>query len=316
MIERVLEAGGVARIHLMRLRRESWGAVECVGALDPALPREDKMVLVVSSQYGCPVGCLMCDAGRSFHGSLSADEIHAQIDFLLDTWAGPEAASCPKLKVQFARMGEPSLNPAVIDVICELPARHRLPGLMPCVASVVPARSSPWFAGLRLARDEFYPGGMFQLQLSVQSTSPGVRRMLIPFEVEGLDGLSALANGFTGPGDRKVALNFAVASGVPVEARVLRDAFDPGKCLVKLTPLNETGRAGESGLVSFFTSQSDPAVVDLASSIREAGFDVIVSVGLPVEGENGASCGQLAFAGAAGAAAFPAQPPAGVAAGA
>jgi len=316
MIDRTVEAGGVARIHLMRLRRESWGVVECVGALDPALPRESKMVLVVSSQFGCPVGCLMCDAGRSFHDNLSAEEIHAQIDFLLASWAGRDAPRCPKLKVQFARMGEPSLNPAVIDVISELPARHRLPGLMPCVASVVPVRSSPWFAGLRIARDEFYPGGMFQLQLSVQSTSQSARERLIPFAVEGLEGLSMLASGFTGPGDRKVALNFAVAEGVPVDARVLREAFDPEKCLVKLTPLNATGRAVESDLVSLFSSRSDAGIVDLASSIREAGFDVIVSVGLPVEGENGASCGQLAFAGAGGTPVSPAQSAAGAAPGA
>ncbi len=293
--ERAADVGVVARVHLVRLRPGPWGAVECVGALDPVLPRAEKMVLVVSSQFGCPVGCLMCDAGRAFHGDLTAGEIHSQIDFLLDSWAGSEARTCPKLKVQFARMGEPSLNPAVLDVIRELPSRHRLPGLMPCVASVAPRRSADWFERLRETKDLLYPGGMFQLQLSLQSTSEKERRRLIPYEILDLDGLSRLCGRFAGQGDRKVSLNFAAISGVPIEPGVVRDAFDPEACIVKITPLNVTGRAGETGLASLFESGSDGRVRDLAAAFAEAGFEVIVSVGLPEEGENGTSCGQLAF---------------------
>jgi 23S rRNA (adenine2503-C2)-methyltransferase len=237
----------------------------------------------------------MCDAGRSYNGNLEAGEIHAQIDFLLETWAGGDADSCRKLKIQFARMGEPALNPAVLTVIGDLPSRHPLPGLMPCVSSTAPSSSVDWFGRLGDLKDSLFQGGMFQIQMSVQSTSERERRRLIPFEILGLDGLSGLCDRLVKPGDRKVSLNFAAVEGVPIDPCVLRDAFDPGRCLVKLTPLNDTGRAGEHGFKSLFHSEGEGRVRDLEASLREAGFEVIVSVGLPVEGESGTSCGQLAF---------------------
>jgi 23S rRNA (adenine2503-C2)-methyltransferase len=294
-IEEVMDVGDVARVHLLRLREESWGVVECVGALDPALPREEKMVLVVSSQFGCPVGCLMCDAGKGFYGNLRACEMDAQIDFLLDTWAGPGAGSCPKLKVQFARMGEPALNPAVLEVLRNLPARHRLPGLMPCIATTAPLASSGWFEELREIKNELFPGGRFQLQLSIQSTSEHSRRRLISGSAMDLRGLSVLCARFFRNGDRKVTLNFAAIEGVPIEPGALGDMFDPSCCLVKLTPLNPTGMAGSRGLSSLFESGAEAVVTDLASALRENGFEVVVSVGLPEEGRNGTSCGQMAF---------------------
>ncbi|NLP04327.1 radical SAM protein [Candidatus Fermentibacteria bacterium] len=296
-IERTLEAGGIARVHLVRLREEPWGAVECVGALDPAVPVTEKIVLVVSSQYGCPVGCPMCDAGRGFHGNLEAKDIFAQIDFLMESWAGPAARRCPKLKIQFARMGEPSLNPAVLEVVSALPRRYGIPGIMPCIATTAPKGSMEWFERLADIKDGLFGSGMFQLQFSVQSTSEAGRGRLIPYPVTSLSGLSRLCERFVRPGDRRAVLNFAAVEGAPIEPGVLRDVFDPARSLVKLTPLNPTGRSAASGLSTMFRSGVEPEVADLVSALEEAGFDVIVSVGLEAESEAGTSCGQLAFAG-------------------
>ena len=37
--------------------------VECVEAVQPPTPRDKKWVLLISTMYGCPLGCKMCDAG-------------------------------------------------------------------------------------------------------------------------------------------------------------------------------------------------------------------------------------------------------------
>jgi len=37
--------------------------VECVESIQPPFPREKKWVLIVSSMFGCPIQCKMCDAG-------------------------------------------------------------------------------------------------------------------------------------------------------------------------------------------------------------------------------------------------------------
>jgi 23S rRNA (adenine2503-C2)-methyltransferase len=46
--------------------------VEFVESIQPPLPREKKWVLIVSSMFGCPIQCKMCDAGGDFSGCLTA----------------------------------------------------------------------------------------------------------------------------------------------------------------------------------------------------------------------------------------------------
>ena len=58
---------------------DSGNLMECVESVQPPLPREKKWVLLVSTMFGCPVGCLMCDAGGHYHGKPNISEILAQI---------------------------------------------------------------------------------------------------------------------------------------------------------------------------------------------------------------------------------------------
>jgi 23S rRNA (adenine2503-C2)-methyltransferase len=293
-----VEIGDLARVFLLKLRDEQWSLVECVGSLDPALPRSGKMVLVISTQFGCAMGCRMCDASSEYHGNLSAAEIHAQIDFLLEAWAGCDAGACAKLKVQFARMGEPSMNPAVLKVLEDLPSRHSIPGLMPCIATVAPSGCGPWLENLIDVKDRFYNRGFFQLQFSIQSTDESRRREMIPADSWGLEQIAAYTERFVRPGDRKATLNFALARDLDLAPGVLGSIFCPAKCMVKITPLNPTAAASRSGLGSAFDGDRDAAVLELAEEIASIGFEVVVSRGLDIESRLGSSCGQLAFAGA------------------
>ncbi|MFW5741543.1 MAG: radical SAM protein [Myxococcota bacterium] len=293
---RVVDVTGrpdLAQVYLVQLRDDPHALIECVGALDPALPKRDKLVIVVSTQLGCAVGCPMCDAGTSYQGNLRAEEILAQVDHVLKDWAGPEATTCAKLKVQFARMGEPALNPAVLEALERLPSLVTSPGLMPCIATTAPRSGHGWFERLRAIRDRHYGGGQFQLQLSVQSTDEVVRDAMIPVPKWSLWEMATFCRDFVRPGDRKVTLNFAMARGVPISAQELARIFDPGTVLVKLTPLNPTDRAVESGLQSTFDAGQEERVAPLVTQLTALGFDCIVSVGLPEESEMRSSCGQL-----------------------
>lgn len=293
---RVIDVTGrpdLAQIYLIQLRQDPRKMVECVGALDPSLPPSEKRVVVVSTQLGCAVGCPMCDAGTSFHGNLTAKEILSQIEWVLTDWAGNGVHDCAKLKVQFARMGEPALNPAVLEVLDILPRRLAAPGLMPCVATTAPRSARAWFEKLRELRDRHYGKGQFQLQISVQSTDEVIRDGMIPVPKWSMEEIAAFSRDFVRSEDRKVTLNFAMARGVPISARNLAQVFDPAKVLVKLTPLNPTDRAVESGLVSSFEAGEERLVAPLVSELHAEGFDCIVSVGLPEESELRSSCGQL-----------------------
>ena len=294
---KVVEVAGradLAQVHVLELRRGDRWRVECVGAVDPSVPRCDKVVLVVSSQFGCPIGCVMCDAGAWYEGNLTADEIRAQIRHLVETWAGAEARTCPKFKVQFARMGEPALNDAVLEVIDTLGEIVPTAGLVACVATTAPRSRAAWFERLTEIRRRKYGPEQFQLQFSVQSTDEQVRDRMIPIPKWSLREIGDFAKWFVRPGDRKVTLNIALTRDVPVSADVLASMVAPESCVIKLTPLNPTASTGAHGLRTAFDQAGDSAVGKLVTEIEGHGLRCIVSVGDAEESAMGTSCGQLA----------------------
>ena len=117
----IIEKYGKEEIAYVYLGRTSKGnLVEFVESVQPPIPREEKWVLIVSTLNGCPVGCLMCDAGGFYKGKLTKDEIMEQIIYLVNTRYGRKVP-VKKFKIQFARMGEPALNKEVLEVLRELP---------------------------------------------------------------------------------------------------------------------------------------------------------------------------------------------------
>ncbi len=127
----------LARVYIAR--NAAGHHVEFVESLQPPWPREKKWVLIVSCLYGCPFACRICDAGGDYRGRLSREEIEFQIDYLVDRRFPDRDVPCEKFKIQFARMGEPALNPAVLDAIAALPERLEAPGLIVSLSTIAPA---------------------------------------------------------------------------------------------------------------------------------------------------------------------------------
>ena len=65
------------------IEQEQGKFLECVESIMPSLTRLEKWVLLVSTMYGCPVHCAMCDAGGYYQGNPTSEEILEQIDFLV-----------------------------------------------------------------------------------------------------------------------------------------------------------------------------------------------------------------------------------------
>ena len=185
--------------------------VECVESVQPPIPRADKWVLLVSTMFGCPIGCSMCDAGGHYQGKPTKDQIFSQIDFLVDKRYPDRTVPARQFKIQFARMGEPSLNPHVLDVLEELPRRYNAPGLMPSLSSVAPKGSSEFFERLLEIKKRHYAGGHFQFQFSLHTTDGSLRDKIIPVKKWSFAEMSAYGERFYAPGDRKITLNFALA---------------------------------------------------------------------------------------------------------
>jgi 23S rRNA (adenine2503-C2)-methyltransferase len=285
----------LAVVYLLQLGADAGSRVETVDSIDPRYPRSEKSVIILSTQYGCPVGCAFCDAAGDYHGNPDAAGLLAQVRFVLER--RPEILSTRKLKVHFARMGEPALNArAVLEALDRLPELLPNPGLLPCVATVTPAAAPRFLLDLFEVVSRRYRPGCFQLQLSINATDPAARRRLVPIPTLPLETLGELAAPFHRPGDRRVVLNFALARGVTVELPRLLRAFDPTHFMVKLTPVNPTLRARAGGFETLLEAGRPHAADALLAELEAAGYETVVSIGDPEEIAIGSNCGQLARA--------------------
>ena len=266
--------------------------VECVESVQPPIPRQEKWVLLVSTLFGCPVGCAMCDAGGFYQGKPSAEEIFSQIDFMVRKRYPDGCIPSHQFKIQFARMGEPALNPAVLEVLAELPQRYHAPGLMPSISTIAPAGAKGFFERLLEIKNEYYFGGHFQFQYSLHTTDAKLRDDLIPIKKWSFAEMADFGERFYQAGDRKITLNFALAHQAPIEPEVLLDHFSPEKFLVKITPLNPTYRASKCQLASYIDPFQPDKSYPIVDSLRNAGYDVIVSIGEKEENQIGSNCGQ------------------------
>lgn len=266
--------------------------IEMVEAVQPPKPREVKWVLMVSTLFGCPVGCRICDAGGSYQGKLAADEILAQIDFMVERRYPDWRVPVRNFKIQFARMGEPAFNLAVLDVLEALAGRYDAPGLMPSLSTIAPNSADTFFERLPGIKDRYYGQGQFQFQFSIHTTDKEQRDQMIPVKKWSFAQMAEYGRSWHRPGDRKITLNFALVEGLPVDEKVLLRYFDPDRYLIKITPLNPTTQVAKHG----YTSHVDPFRPETAHSLvdrlRVSGYEVIVSIGEVEENHIGSNCGQ------------------------
>ena len=283
----------LAKVYIASMRDDDKYLVEFVESVQPPIPRSEKWVLIVSSLFGCPVKCKMCDAGGGFSGKLTTDEVLAQIDFLIRQRFPDGKVPVPKFKIQFARMGEPSMNHNVLEALDRLPSVYEAPGLLPSLSTVAPASSGDFLEKLIDIKNRRYPKGRFQLQFSIHSSDPRERDELIPMKKWSLGEIAEYGARFHSNGDKKITLNFAVAKGYHVDPKVLRNCFDPSLFLIKLTPLNPTVRVIESNLKSAIDPHDSSSAQEIISGFQDEGFDVILSIGEVEENKIGSNCGQF-----------------------
>lgn len=266
--------------------------IEFVEALQPPYTRDERWILMVSTLFGCPVGCMICDAGGHYRGKPDMYQIMGQIDYMVDKWFPDRKIPCGKFKIQFARMGEPALNPAVLDVLEHLTTRYDAPGLIPSISTIAPHGSDLFFERLLDIKNRYYPNGKFQFQFSLHSTNEFQRDKLIPVRKWNFSQMANFGDRFIQKGDRKVTLNFALAKNIAIEGTELLNYFDPDKYLIKITPVNPTCQAVANGLASYLDPGNPQGHQELTNRLNKYGYDVIVSIGEIQENQIGSNCGQ------------------------
>jgi 23S rRNA (adenine2503-C2)-methyltransferase len=264
--------------------------VEFVESIQPPLPREKKWVLIISSLFGCCINCRFCDAGGNYEGKLSKTELLAQIDYMVRNRYPDRIIPVEKFKIQFARMGEPALNPNVLDVLSELPEIYDAPGLMPSISTVAPAGADKFFEELLEIKNKLYKD-KFQMQFSIHTTDLEKRAWLIPVKKWSFKAISDYGNDFYRESEKKITLNFALADSMPVNPQELLKYFSPDKFLIKITPVNPTFKALSNELNSYKLLKNKDH--ELIQDLNKAGYDVILSIGELEENRIGSNCGQF-----------------------
>lgn len=277
----------IAMVYIAEM--EDGKLIEFVESVQPPIPREKKWVLTLSTLYGCPVGCRFCDAGNYYEGKLSLNDIMSQIDYLIVSRFPHREVPVHKFKIQFARMGEPSFNQNVLDVLQELPELYHAPGLIPSLSTIAPNGSDRFFERLLEIKQKIYKE-RFQLQFSIHTTDIKKRDWLIPVKKWDFEKIAEYGKAFYKKGDRKITLNFALADGIPVDPDVLLRHFNPDKFLIKITPVNPTYQASKNKISSYILPDEED--YEIINALREVGYEVILSIGELAENHIGSNCGQ------------------------
>jgi len=263
--------------------------LEFVESVPPPFTRDEKWVIIISTLYGCPVKCRSCDAGSLFTGKPTQDELFFQIDYLIKNRFGDTFVPSTKFKIQFSRMGEPTFNPAVLDVLKEIPSRYDTPGFYPSFSTIAPKGAEDFLNELVSIKETFYQS-KFQFQFSIHSTNAQQKEWLIPVKTWSFDEMAKFGNTFHEDSKQKVTLNFAITDKSIVEPEVLLRYFNPENFLIKITPVNPTYKAQENNLTT--EKKSLPVYNLITKELETAGYEVIVSIGDLTENEIGSNCGQ------------------------
>ena len=268
--------------------------LEFVESLQPPFVRNEKWVLIISTLLGCPVGCIMCDAGGSFKGKISTDEMFAQIDYVIKKRFNNGKIPVKKFKIQFSRMGEPAFNDDVLKVLDEFPTRYEAPGFIPSLSTVGPAKREEFFEKLLDIKKRLYSQS-FQLQFSIHSTDQTERDMIIPVKKWSFGKIADYAARFYDARGRKITLNFILAKDFTLDVEVLRKTFSPEIFFIKMTPLNPTYTADRNKLAPGIIGRPIESGEGkrILEKVKSVGYDAILSIGEQEENKIGSNCGQF-----------------------
>lgn len=262
-----------------------------------------KWLLTVSTQKGCVHNCKFCDvAPLPFRGNLSLDEIVAQVKFLLQST--PYVTKCDKVKIGFARMGEPAHNlEAVLGTMLMLPmlsaSMQREFKWLPCFNSILPMRTMDnKITGIEVIQEvmkfkESMYDGFLHFQISCNSTDEETRKTLFgeATVIKIADVIKTINN--IPSTNRTVTLNFIVMKGVEVDVNKLMNfGLNPDKFTVKLIPLNRTDNAVENNLETYANYSNYDDLVKLKDEFASHNIPVVMDAIAKCE-EAGLCCGQI-----------------------
>lgn len=260
---------------------------------------EEKLVVTVSSQKGCPMKCNFCDCPKlGFKGNASLPELISEITTAISL-SGIKHGK--RLNVHYARMGEPTFNPNVIYSAALIGDMIKNMGFgfdeyHPVVSTMMPKSNKKLIEFLHnWIKTGFIFGGDdgFGLQFSINTLNEDDRNEMFRNQSLSLREIGDIINELPMPRKRKYTLNFAVTSKCNLDPELMNKYFDKKKCIVKITPIHETVEAVNEG----YEIVTDFDVYEkFEKPLVESGWDVIVFVPSKEEDTDRITCGNSLIA--------------------
>jgi len=255
------------------------------------LPLREKWVATLSTQYGCDSNCSFCDVpkvGRGINASFN-DIINQLLEVIK---LHPEVETSERLNIHFARMGEPTWNPNVLEATKWMKAyidpKYKI---HPVVSTMMPKKNE-WlktFINSWMMIKNRILNGEAGLQISINSTDDNYRDKMFRGSSLKLDRIAEITDHII-PHGRKITLNFAVGDW-PIDGNELLKYFNPDYFLCKITPLHRTNSVNSKELMPNGDFTKFTPYKDIEKSLKKAGYDVIVFIASKEEDESRITCG-------------------------
>lgn len=261
------------------------------------LPLETKWVITISTQYGCKENCTFCDVPKVGNGTNATFK-----DLIKQVLTGiklhPEVKYTNRLNIHFARMGEPTWNPNVLDATkwykTHLDPEYKI---HPVVSTMMP-KHNEWlktFIHTWIRIKNRLLNGEAGLQLSINSTNENERNIMFNKQACSLEEIAKIMEGSI-PNGRKFTLNFAVAD-YEIDPNILLKYFDPDDYIIKLTPMHRTNTAIKNKIKTDGDYTTYYPYKDHEQKLKEAGYDVLVFIASHEEDASRITCGNAILAG-------------------
>ena len=253
--------------------------------------------VMLSNQKGCPMKCTFCDCpGFGYYGNATIEDLTYQIETIVNNNGSTHTNL---FEVDFMRMGEPTLNPAINEFI-EFHLRDCIGRkvdadvIYPSISTMMPRNGNVKSCLQEYCRikNEVYAGNA-SLQISINTTDETLRKKMFRNCSMSLDNISEIAKTLPIPKGRKYALNFAITKDSVIDASLIDKLFDKRKFLIKMTPIHQTFNALDNGFNVTTEYQSFEVFERFEKEFTQLGWDVMAFLDSQEEDNDALTCGNL-----------------------
>ena len=241
---------------------------------------EQKHVLALSTQVGCPMRCHFCEvADLPYCRSLDAQELEDEAVIIAQrAYANGFPLDDKPIKVAFVEMGEPFMNKGLFNGI------EKITRLFPAtvkVSTTFPDHSISYENAERMIHLSSIYNHPVQMQLSLHSTDEDYRMSVCKFPLAGFSEIAKFGEKWRkyAKSPRKINLSLTLNRKTPCSPSGIANILDPEHFAVRLRNMLPTEPSRRNSLDEISIEE----ILGLEDEFRRCGYDIIPGLSADVE---------------------------------